>query len=76
MDGYQRSVGTTWQLVMALMDALIANPEQRFGQLLMNLTSEMDADIWEIYDEEWITMLKVSELLHGPSMHIPHREET
>lgn len=58
--GYVRPGSTTVELAKAIADALYANPEQRLGQLLINISRRDDgseSDIWNKHDEEWIRIL-------------------
>jgi len=58
MQGYRRDEGMTHQLGSALVGALLANPNQRLGQLLTNLAR--GADLWNVHDEDWLELLKVA----------------
>lgn len=61
--GYTRSPESTERLIAALRAALYAHPEQRLGQLLVNLVpstwSETDVghEVFATYDEKWIDLL-------------------
>lgn len=78
MKGYERSPDGTSALIEALTTALEVNPEQRLGQLLVNLahgaveTQATVRTIWNIPDELWIDMLR-SEALewHTPKETTP-----
>jgi hypothetical protein len=54
--GYHRPPNVRYRLVMAINAALVAYPDQRFGQLLLNVLG--DADLWQVYDEDVITALQ------------------
>lgn len=56
--GYGRSPQHTERLVELLGEALRANPNQRLGQLLVNLSR--GADIWDVRDEHWIRSLETT----------------
>jgi hypothetical protein len=59
-QGYTRPNSVTVALSRALSAALFTNPDQRLGQLLINLTRLPDgsqAGLWNTYDEEWIRLL-------------------
>lgn len=43
------------RLLNELRGALYVDPDQRLGQLLMNIAGQ--ADIWNVTDEEWIDLL-------------------
>lgn len=61
--GYTRDPKVTEQLVEALRAALYAHPDQRLGQLLLNLSNErLDMTdnqnrFWDRHDEEWVAVL-------------------
>lgn len=56
MQGYHRQPETANELVRWLESALQANPEQRMGQLIFNLTR--DVNLFQVYDEEMLARLK------------------
>lgn len=55
-QGYKRPPQMSADLVAALSTALYAQPEQRLGQLLRNLTC--DDDLFLIYDEDLLRLLR------------------
>lgn len=60
VDGYVRNDTTREELIDALMNALYEFPEQRLGQLLINLGRQEDGSqlgLWDMTDEEWIRLL-------------------
>lgn len=63
MKGYTRDPQMTEELLSALRAALYARPNERLGQLLINLTpvdwgSEVGHNAWSLYDEKWVTLLR------------------
>lgn len=60
MKGYLRPPEMVDELVDALRDALHANPTQRMGQLLSNLTRNSDHDLFNVYDEVLTDLLRAS----------------
>lgn len=63
MQGYERSEEVSTKLIAALRDAIYANPDQRLGQLLINVSRRDDgsqSDSWNRHDEQWIEDLRRS----------------
>lgn len=66
MNGYERTTDTLSELSDALFIALEANPQQRLGQLLVNLAERLLPDeetattrfLWNIHDEQWVDLLR------------------
>lgn len=59
-EGYTRSAEMMNDLIDALAAALLSNPNQRLGQLLINATRRDDgsqSDLWNKRDEEWVRAL-------------------
>jgi hypothetical protein len=64
MEGYQRTDQTLFELLGALGECMQRHPEQRLGQLLININgsrvdmTDLQNQMWQRYDEEWIEKLR------------------
>jgi uncharacterized protein (UPF0218 family) len=54
--GYTRDPQVTEELIQALATALRARPNERLGQLLINVSGE--TDLWNVYDETFLHHLR------------------
>ncbi len=56
LTGYERPIDRHWRLVSALSAAMMAHPNERVGQILVNSTAIQG--VFNIWDEDMITCLE------------------